>query len=70
MYNGEPLLLGLRADSPADETVILEIKAIPTLLPVRDMQLQIYLRMSGLPAGLLFNFHALRLKDALRRFVG
>jgi hypothetical protein len=34
------------------------------------MQLQTYLRMSGLPVGLLFNFHALRLKDGLRRFVG
>jgi hypothetical protein len=34
------------------------------------MQLQTYLRMSGLPVGLLFDFHALRLKDGLRRFVG
>jgi PD-(D/E)XK nuclease superfamily len=49
--------------------VILEIKAVPTLLPIRDMQLQTYLRMSGLPVGLLFNFHASRLKDGLRRFV-
>jgi hypothetical protein len=29
-----------------------------------------YLRMSSFPAGLLFNFHALRLKDDPRRFVG
>jgi hypothetical protein len=28
------------------------------------MQLQTYLRMSGLPVGLLLNFHALRLKMA------
>jgi hypothetical protein len=34
------------------------------------MQLQTNLRMSGLPVGLLFNFHALRPKDSLRRFVG
>jgi hypothetical protein len=34
------------------------------------MQLQTYLGMSGLPVGLLFNFHALGLKDGLRRFVG
>jgi GxxExxY protein len=70
IYKGEPLPLGFRADILVDETVILEIKAVPALLPVHDMQLQTYLRMSGLPVGLLFNFHASRLKDGLRRFVG
>jgi hypothetical protein len=29
-----------------------------------------YLRMSNFPAGLLLNFHPIRLKDGLRRFVG
>jgi hypothetical protein len=48
------------ADILADETVILEIKAVPTLLPVRNIQLQTYLRMSGFLVGLLFNFHAVR----------
>jgi GxxExxY protein len=41
-YKGEPLLLGFRADILVDETVILEIKGVPTLLPVHDMQLQTY----------------------------
>jgi GxxExxY protein len=70
IYKGEPLPLALRADILVEETVIIEIKALPALLPVHDMQIQTYLRMSGLPVGLLFNFHALRLKDGLRRFVG
>jgi GxxExxY protein len=70
LYKGEPLPLGFRAGILADETVILEIKAVPALLPVHDMQLQTYLRMSNFPAGLLLNFHPLRLKDGLRRFVG
>jgi GxxExxY protein len=70
MSKGKPLTLGFRADILADETVILEIKAVPTLLPGYDMQLQTYLRMCGLPVGLLFDFHAVRLKDGLRRVVG
>ena len=70
IYKGEPLPLGFRADILADETVNLEIKAVPALLPAHDLQLQTYLRMSGLPVGLLLNFNALRLKDGLRRFVG
>jgi hypothetical protein len=62
---GEPLPLGFRADILADGTVIPEIKVVPALLPAHDMQLQPYLRMSGLPVGLLFNFRAPRLEDGL-----
>jgi GxxExxY protein len=51
MYKGEPLPLGFRADSLADETVILKITGVPTLLPAHDMQLQTYLRVSGFPVG-------------------
>jgi GxxExxY protein len=70
MYKGEPLPPGFQADILVDETVILEMTAVPAQPPVHDMQLQTYSRMSGLPVGLLFNFHALRLRDGLRRFVG
>ena len=63
IYKGEALHLGFRGD-------ILEIKEVPAPLPVHDMQVQTYLSMSGLPVGLLLNFHALRLKDGLRQLVG
>jgi GxxExxY protein len=55
IYKGEPLSLGFRADILADEIVILEMTAVPALLPVHDMQLQTYLRTGGLPVGLQFN---------------
>ena len=69
MYNGQPLMLGSPDDILKKETVILEIKVVPALLPVNDTQLQTYLHMSGLPVGLLLNLHAPRLSDGLRRFV-
>ena len=69
MYKGEPLQPGFRADILADETVIPEIRAVPALLPAYGMQLQTYSHMSGFPVGLLFDFHAHRLKDGLRRIV-
>ena len=53
MYKGEPLSLGFRAGILVDETVILEIKAVPALLPVHDMQLQTlpaHEQFSGRPA--------------------
>jgi len=70
----EPLPLGFRTDILAGETAILEIKAVPALLPAQDMRLQMQLqtdlRMSGFPVGLPLSFLALRLKDGMRRFAG
>lgn len=68
-YKGNQIPVGFRADILVAATVILEIKAVPVLLPVHEVQLQTYLRMSSLPVGLLMNFHATRLKDGLKRFV-
>ena len=52
-----------------DRQLIIEIKAVASILPAHDAQVLTYLRMSGLRLGLLFNFHARLLKDGLRRFV-
>jgi GxxExxY protein len=68
-YKGMKIPLGFRADILVAETVILEIKAVPMIVPAHEAQLRTYLRMSGVPAGLLMNFHALRLIDGLKRFV-
>jgi hypothetical protein len=46
---------GFRADVVVDHQVILEVKAVATLLPAHEAQLQTYLRMSGIPIGLLLN---------------
>ena len=51
------------------EQLTLEIKSIATILPVYEMQLRTYLRMSGIRVGLLLNFNPPRLMDGLRRYV-
>jgi GxxExxY protein len=48
---GEPLPLGFRADILVDETVILKSKRPRYCCRPMTMQLQTYLRMSGLPVG-------------------
>ncbi len=68
-YKGIVLDDGFRADVVVEGKVILEIKAVAAILPAHESQLLTYLRMSGIPVGLLFNFHASRLKDGMRRFV-
>ena len=68
-YKGLAVPLGFRADLIAAETIMVEVKAVPAILPVHEAQLLTYLRLSGLRVGLLMNFHAPRLKDGLRRLV-
>jgi GxxExxY protein len=68
-YKGRTLPLGFRADILVADTVVVEVKAVATLLPAHEAQVLTYLRMSHIRIGLLMNFHALRLKDGLRRFI-
>jgi GxxExxY protein len=55
-YKGKKIPLGFRADILVANALIPEIKAVPALLPAHDAQLQTYLRLSGLPVGLLLKF--------------
>jgi GxxExxY protein len=68
-YKGAQIGEGFRADIVVERQVILEIKAVAAILPAHEAQLLTYLRMSGIPIGLILNFHASRLIDGLRRFV-
>ncbi len=68
-YKGKMRPRAFRADIVGAKTVILEIKAVAAFLPVHDAQILTYLHMSQIRIGLLMNFHALRLKDGLRRFI-
>jgi GxxExxY protein len=68
-FKGLSLGEGFRADIVVDRKVIREIKAVAVIRPAHEAQLQTYLRMSGIPVGLLLNFNASRLTDGLRRFV-
>jgi len=49
--------------------LILEIKAVSTILPIHGVQLRTYLRMSGIHVGLLLNFNVPRLVDGLGLYV-
>ena len=68
-YKGRTLPLGFRADILVDDAVLIEVKAVAALLPAHDARVLTYLRMSPIRIGLLMNFHAIRRKDGLRRFI-
>jgi GxxExxY protein len=69
VYGGVQLDVGYRVDFLVEDVVLVELKALTTMLPVHEAQLLSYVRMSNRPIGLLINFHVLHLRDGIRRLV-
>ncbi len=67
VYRGTHIDCGYRADLVVEDEILVEIKAVERLLPIHGIQLLSYLRLSSRRVGLLINFHALLLKDGIRR---
>jgi GxxExxY protein len=68
-YKGLKLDCGYRLDFLVDTALVVELKAVETILPIHEAQMLTYLRMTGCTLGLLMNFHAKTMKDGLRRMV-
>jgi GxxExxY protein len=68
-YDTVKLDAGYRLDLVVEDTVIVELKAVEALAPIHQAQILSHLKLSGKPIGLLINFHSLRLKDGIKRFV-
>ena len=69
VYRGLRLDCGYRLDLVVDETLIVEVKAVDRLVALHGAQLLSYLKLSGLPLGLLINFNVPLLKQGIKRFV-
>ena len=68
-YKGLKLDCGYRIDVLVQGELILELKAVEAILPIHEAQLLTYLKLSGIPVGLLINFHVPVLKQGLKRMV-
>jgi GxxExxY protein len=60
---------GYRADVIVDDSVLLELKSVPHLLPLHKAQVLTYLHLSGCAVALLMNFNCVLLKDGPHRFI-
>lgn len=58
-----------RMDLLVEDSLVVELKTVQSLLPVHSAQMLTYLRMSGKHLGLIINFHTVRLADEIKRFV-
>jgi GxxExxY protein len=67
-YKGLALECGYKVDFLVQDEVVVELKAVESLLGVHEAQVLTYMRLLGLPTGLLINFHVPALKQGIRRF--
>lgn len=66
-YKGANLDVGFRCDFVVNESVLLELKAVDVLQPIHAAQVITYLRLTGVPVGLLVNFNVRLLKTGIQR---
>ncbi|HTH03336.1 MAG TPA: GxxExxY protein [Vicinamibacterales bacterium] len=69
VYKGHDLQCEFCPDLIVNGIVVIELKAIEKLAPVHKAQLITYLKLTGLPVGLLMNFNVALLKYGTHRVV-
>ena len=68
-YEGDLLHRTFRPDFVVDDEVVVEVKAVTTLLPVHTAQVLTYLKLSQIERGLLINFNCERLIEGVKRLI-
>lgn len=69
VYKNHEVDRAYRLDLVVEKQVIVEIKSVSCVLPIHEVQLLTYLRLSGLWLGLLLNFNVITLKEGTKRIV-
>ena len=68
-YKDVRLDCGYRMDVVVDNLVIVEIKAVESMLPIHTAQLLTYLKLANFKLGLLINFNTPQLRQGIKRVV-
>lgn len=69
VYKTIQMDLAYRIDLLVEESIVVELKTVPKLLPIHEAQLLTYLRLSGHRIGLLLNFHVPLMREGIKRMV-
>ncbi len=68
-YKGKNLGNKLRLDLVVEELIIVELKAVEKMIPLYNAQVLSYLKLTGRPKGLLFNFNCENIRSEMDSFV-
>lgn len=66
VYKGVSVGADLRLDIIVEDTLIIELKSVETLMPVHFKQVRTYMKLLDKPAGLLVNFDVNDFKTGYR----
>lgn len=69
VYKGTKLDCGYRIDLLVKNEVVVELKAIESLLPIHDAQTLTYMRLGGWKVGLIINFNVPIVVKGIKRLV-
>jgi len=69
VYDDLRLDAGLRIDLLVEAQLVVELKAIETMLPLFEAQLLTYLKLTNKRLGLLINFNMPKIKDGIKRII-
>ena len=64
-YKGKDLGGILKLDLLIENIIVVELKAVETMIPLYKAQLLSYLKLTGKPKGLLINFHCENITNQL-----
>lgn len=60
-YKGLALEVGLRCDLLVEECLVVELKAVESILPIHEAQILTYMNILQAPKGLMLNFHCMNI---------
>ena len=66
-YKDTELPSKFRLDLIVEDSVIVELKNCEELKPIHEAQLMTYLKITDKKVGLLLNFHAMLMKEGIKR---
>ncbi|MGI6342564.1 MAG: GxxExxY protein [Bacteroidales bacterium] len=69
IYDTIEMDVELRIDLLVNDCVVVELKAVETVLPVHEAQLLTYMKLLKKPQGLLINFHTDNITKSMKPFV-
>lgn len=69
IYKGEQLGKTFFIDLLIEEILVIELKCVEVVLPVHEVQLLTYLKLSNKKLGLLINFNVPKLTDGVSRII-
>lgn len=69
IYDGVEIGTRLRVDLLVEDCVIVEVKAVETMIPLYEAQVLTYLKLAHKRLAILANFNVVRIKDGLKRII-